>query len=174
MPAESDLALASQVCWYSSRMLTRRPVAVLGGRHRTAESPSALRSALLLVVVFLAVNSIRLGQLGGPRSGSDTPRYVEGAANVIAGRPYHEKQASYRGYIWVVVVSQKLLGSPNGVLAVQWLFGLVSTVLLYHVIADRAGSPLALAGSLAYVVFPDIAQWNNYVLSDSLYISAVA
>jgi hypothetical protein len=47
-------------------------------------------------------------------------------------------------------------------------------MLLCHLIADRADPPLALVGSLAYVLFPDIAQWNNYVLSDSLYISIVA
>jgi hypothetical protein len=138
-------------------MLTRGPVA-----------------AVVLAVVFLAVNSLRLAQLGGPRAGYDTPRFVDGAANAIAGRPYQEKQASYRGYIWAVVASQKAFGSANSVLVGQWVFGLIATLLLYQVIAARAGSPLAFVGSLAYVVFPDIAQWNNYVLSDSFYISAGA
>src|SRR5262245_50135024 len=138
-------------------MLTRAPVA-----------------ALVLVVVFLAVNSVRFVQLGGPRAGYDTPRFVDGAANVIAGRPYQEKQASYRGYLWAVAASQKVFGSANSVLFVQWLFGLAATLLLYQLIAERAGPRLALIGSLVFVVFPDIAQWNNYILSDSLYISAVA
>jgi Dolichyl-phosphate-mannose-protein mannosyltransferase len=138
-------------------MLTRAPVA-----------------ALVIVVAFLAVNSLRLVQLGGPRTGYDTSRFVNGAANLIAGLPYQDKQASYRGYIWIVAASQKVFGSASGVLVVQWLCGLIATLLLYQVMADRAGARLALAGSLAFVVFPDISQWNNYVLSDSLYISAVA
>jgi hypothetical protein len=133
-----------------------------------------LVAALVIVVVFVAVNSIRLVQLGGPRTGSDTSRFVDGAANVIAGRPYQDKQASYRGYIWIVAASQKIFGSSRGVLVVQWLCGVIATLLLHQVMAARAGPRLALFGSLAFVMFPDISQWNNYVLSDSLYISAVA
>jgi len=132
------------------------------------------RTAIVLSLAFLAVDGVRLAQLGGPRHGLDTIRFIAGSDHFTAGSPYQAKEGGYRGYIWLLTLSRRVFGRPEGILALQWLCSLVSSLLICQLILERTNWTCAVIGTACFIASPDISQWNNYVLTDSLYISAVA
>jgi len=104
----------------------------------------------------------------------DTPRYLLGAENLLAGRPLVNKQASYAGYVAVVAACQwSGLGVP-GVVGVQVLMALLSLPCVYGLGRRLAG---ARAGGLAVLLYagnPEIAAWHTIIQTDSLYLSCLA
>jgi len=132
------------------------------------------RTAIVLSLAFLAVDGARLAQLGGPRYGVDTIRFIEGSDHFAAGTPYQAKEGGYRGYIWLLTLSRRVFGRPEGILVLQWLCGLASSLLVCRLILERTNWTSAVVGTGFFIAFPDISQWNNYVLTDSLYISTIA
>jgi len=132
------------------------------------------RTAIVLSLAFLAVDGARLAQLGGPRHGVDTQRFITGSDHFTAGTSYQAKEGTYRGYIWLLTLSRRVFGQPEGILVLQWVCGLLSSLLICRLILERTNWTCAVIGTAFFITFPDISQWNNYVLTDSLYISAVA
>lgn len=131
-----------------------------------------LWGALLLLAAFAALNAAVLAQ-DGIRQGHDSPRYIEGADNLLHGRPLEGKQGSYLGYLFVVAVSEKAGLGRGGVVGLQIAVAVLAGLALYD-LGRRLGGPLA--GGLAAAVMllnPDVVRWHAYVLTDSLYISLV-
>ncbi len=107
------------------------------------------------------------------RMAGDTPRYMLGAENLLAGRPLEEKQGSYSGYVVVVAACLKCgIGLP-GIVALQVVVAFLSLPCLYS-LGRRVGG--AATGALAVLLHagnPDVAAWHTFILTDSLYASAL-
>jgi 4-amino-4-deoxy-L-arabinose transferase-like glycosyltransferase len=103
----------------------------------------------------------------------DTPRYILGAENLLAGRPLENKQGSYAGYVAVVAACLGCGVGLQGVVAVQVLVALLSLPCIYG-LGRRLGG--ALTGALAVLLHagnPEVAAWHTIIQTDSLYISAL-
>ena len=103
----------------------------------------------------------------------DTPRYMLGAENLLAGRALENKQGSYAGYVLVVAACLGCgIGLP-GVVAVQVLVALLSLPCLYS-LGRRVGG--TLTGAVAVLLYAgnlEVAAWHTIIQTDSLYISAL-
>lgn len=130
------------------------------------------RAILALGAAFLLLN---LGLLahGGIRLGGDSPRYLHWAETLRAGRPLGARASSYVGYVAVLALADASgLGLP-GVVALQLGVAAVAGVTV-AALGGSLGSPAAgLVGAAFLLANPDVAQWHAYILSDSLYTSAV-
>lgn len=103
----------------------------------------------------------------------DTPRYVLGAENLLAGRPLVDKQGSYAGYVALVAACLACGVGLQGVVGVQILAALLSLPCLYG-LGRRVGG--AATGALAVLLHagnPEVAAWHTIIQTDSLYISAL-
>lgn len=133
-------------------------------------SPTAL--AIYVVLVSVLIDLTVLGWLG-IRHGADTTRYLDGAANLLAGRPFQEKQASYIGYIAAVAISAFLGVGTAGVVGLQIAVAALAALALYDLGRQLSGRLAGLLASGALILNVEIAWWHTYVLTDSLYISLV-
>lgn len=107
----------------------------------------------------------------GIRLVGDTPRYLLGAENLLAGRPLVGKQGSYRGYIMLVAACLRSGVGVPGVVALQVALALLSLPSLYS-LASRLGG--RWAGALAVLLYsanPEAAVWHTVIQTDSAYIS---
>jgi 4-amino-4-deoxy-L-arabinose transferase-like glycosyltransferase len=131
-----------------------------------------LTAAILLVLIFLALN-LAILMSGGIRIGGDSPRYLEGAANVVRGLPLEGGQISYLGYIAVIALCQRIgIGLP-GVIAVQLVLAALAAIALYDLGRRLHGHYAGLISAGLFVANPDNAGWHAFILTDSLYISLV-
>jgi hypothetical protein len=120
--------------------------------------------------------AINLGMAAwsGVRLGGDSGIYIDGARALLDGQPLTVRQPSYAGYIAFVAFFQ-----ATGVGLVGLVIGQVAiaavAVSVAAVMARELGGPLAagIAMLLAAIDF-DTNRWHAYVLSDSLYASALA
>jgi hypothetical protein len=126
---------------------------------------------LVLAFIFLLTNAYVLK--GGIRPAGDSARYLEGADNLLHGQDLTSREAMFLGYIAVVAACQALgLGLP-GIVLVQLVFAALAAWAQFDLgrsIVGRAAGFLA-AGLL--LVNLDVIRWNAYVLTESLYTSAV-
>jgi 4-amino-4-deoxy-L-arabinose transferase-like glycosyltransferase len=107
----------------------------------------------------------------GIRLVGDTPRYVQGAENLLAGRPFENKQWSYVGYVAIVAACLGSgIGLP-GVVAVQVLVALLSLPCLYGLGRRVGGAPVGVIAVLLHAGNPEVAAWHTIIQTDSLYIS---
>ncbi len=109
----------------------------------------------------------------GIRLVGDTPRYLLGAENLLAGRPLVNKQGSYRGYIMLVAACLRSGVGVPGVVAMQVALALLSLPPLY-LLADGLGG--RWAGALAVLLYsanPEVVVWHTVIQTDSVYISAL-
>lgn len=109
----------------------------------------------------------------GIRFSGDSFRYLSGAEQVLAGEPLSPAQAPYRGYIWVVAACLRTgLGLP-GLAGLQVAFAGLALLALMTA-ARRAGGPgLAAVTGAIFAINPDFPVWHTFVMTESLYISAV-
>jgi hypothetical protein len=129
-------------------------------------------AVLILAGVFAAVTVGVLAK-GSVRLGGDSPRYIDGADNLLAGRPLGRQQASHLGYLAVVALFRRTgLGLP-GVVAFQVAAAAAAAVAMYDLGRRLHGPAAGVLAAGFFVGNPDIALWQAYVLTDSLYISAV-
>jgi 4-amino-4-deoxy-L-arabinose transferase-like glycosyltransferase len=127
---------------------------------------------LVLVPSSVLVNLVLLYTFG-ILHGGDTPRYIGGAADLLAGHPFQGKESSYIGYVVVVAVSQWLGVGARGIVVFQIGVAALAAVVLYDMGRQLAGHLAGLLAAGLFVVNVDIARWHLYVLTDSLYISLV-
>jgi 4-amino-4-deoxy-L-arabinose transferase-like glycosyltransferase len=127
---------------------------------------------LVLASLFVLVNlSIILG--GGIRLGGDSQRYLAGAENLLGGLPLQGKQISYSGYALLIAFCRLTRVGLPGVIFFQLVFAAAATVALYDLGRRLHGRVAGLFAAGLFVANPDIARWNAFVLTDSLYISLV-
>jgi len=134
-----------------------------------ADGSVTVRTAL--VAASLPVNLACVAVLG-VRAGGDTPRYVEGAAN-LGHRPLEGMQRLFPGYIALLAASTAAGFGAGGVVALQIVMAAVATVLLYELGRRVAYPSVGIIAAGLFVLNVDIARWHAYILTDSLYISLV-
>jgi hypothetical protein len=125
-----------------------------------------------LAVAFVLLNGGLLA-LKGVQSGGDTSRYVDGARALLAGRPLGGYTWTYRGYMAVVAFWQEIGAGLPGVVGFQIVVAALAGAAVAALGARLGGLLAGLIGAAFILVNPEVAQWHTYILTDSLYISAV-
>jgi hypothetical protein len=142
-------------------------------RRPAPAGPSGRRTAVVaLVVGFLLVNLTLLLTLG-VRVRGDGGQYVAGADALLRGEQPAANIRNRLGYIALVAVSRWLGDGFASVVAVQLAAAAGSAVVLYRLGSALGGRTAGLVAAGLTALNPDIARWHVYVLTDSLYISAV-
>jgi 4-amino-4-deoxy-L-arabinose transferase-like glycosyltransferase len=109
----------------------------------------------------------------GIRRGGDTLRYIKGAENLLQSGALEGKQVAYIGYIGIVALNKLIGTNLNGVVALQVGMATITALTLFY-LGNKLCGPLAgIFAAGLFSVNLDIAQWNFYILTDSLYISFV-
>jgi hypothetical protein len=126
-----------------------------------------------LVIAFVLLNAGLLA-LEGVQRGGDTSRYVDGANVLLSPRPLGGYTWAYRGYMAVVAFWQAVGAGLLGVVGFQIGVASVAGVAVATLGATLGGPLAGLVGAAFLLVNPDVARWHGYILTDSLYISAVA
>jgi len=134
--------------------------------------PGRRWAVLALGATFLALN---LGLLArtGIRLGGDSARYLAAAEALADGRPVGAWVTGYAGYVALVALAETSgLGLP-GVVGLQLGVAALAGVALAAIGTSLGGPAGGLLGSAFLLANPDVARWHAYVLTDSLYTSAV-
>ena len=148
--------------------------------------PSPLRSLALkswphhralLAGLWVLVQVLFWRKFGGPHFVNDSARYLEYAKG-IAERGYFEPGHNLRYVLYPLFQSLWLrlgLGWP-GIVAGQMAVSALATRAIYRGtrrLADGGRGAAALV-TLAFIAWPDIQQFNVFLLTESLFISLVA
>lgn len=122
--------------------------------------------------VFVVVNLI-LALLLGVRMGQDSGIYIDGASSLLQGQPLAGRQPSYSGYIAFVAVFKWLgLGAP-GVVAGQLIAASGAAAIVFLAAFTLGGSLAGVVAVLLLAADIETNRWHAYVLSDSLFASAL-
>ena len=131
----------------------------------------------LLAGLWVLVQLVFLRKFHGPHYANDSGRYLEYAAN-IAECGYFEPGHNLRYVLYPLFQSLWLglgLGWP-GIVAGQMAVSALATRALYRGtcrLANGQRGAAALA-TLLFIAWPDIQQFNVFLLTESLFISMVA
>lgn len=111
---------------------------------------------------------------GGIRPAGDTGRYLSAAEFILSGHlPTNGKAMSYLAYDSFVAIFLGLGLGQEGIIFAQVLISGFAACALFllgsHLYDWRAG----LIAALLYAGFPDLQKWNFYILTESLFISAI-
>lgn len=131
------------------------------------------RDVLLGAIIASIVVNVAVVSVMGMRVGSDTRRYTNGAARLLAGEPMVGKQSSYLGYVGVIAGVQAAGCSLFVVILLQVLIAAVAAAALADLTMTLVDVRAGLIASFLFAINIDIARWNAYILTDSLYISLV-
>jgi hypothetical protein len=136
--------------------------------------PRVRWAAAGLALGFLGLNAALLLH-GGIRLGGDSSRYLRAAEGVLQGRlPLGYYYWAYGTYSAVVAAMQAIGAGLPGVVGVQIGIAAVAGIALASMSAALGGPMAAAVGAAVLLLNPDVARWHAYILTDSLYISAVA
>jgi len=125
----------------------------------------------LLIATFLCVNLYLAAD--GVRPGGDAFRYISGAEHLLDGQTLEGDQRRYAGYIAVVAASDWVGAGLAGVVALQLTAAAAAAVALFDLGRQLKGLVAGWVATFLFVANLDLAQWHFYVMTDSLYISAV-
>ncbi|WP_426058460.1 hypothetical protein [Hymenobacter sp. B1770] len=135
------------------------------------------RHPTLLTALWVLVQLVYLRKFHGPHFANDSFRYLEYAAN-IAERGYFEPGHNLRYVLYPLFQSLWLwLGAGWwGIVLGQMAVSALATRAVYQGTRRLAeGRPEAAAlATLLFIVWPDIQQFNVFLLTESLFISLVA
>lgn len=151
----------------SARRATTRSAGESAGRW-SLETWAALALALAFVLVnagFLALKGVQLG--------GDSMRYIDGAKAWLESQPLGGYIWAYQGYIAVVAVGQVIGAGLPGVVGFQIAVAALAGAALVALGAALGGRLAGLVGAAFLLANPDVIRWHGYILTDSLYISAV-
>ena len=135
------------------------------------------RHRVLLAGLWVLMQLLFWRKFGGPHFVNDSARYLEYAKG-IAERGYFEPGHNLRYVVYPLFQSLWLrlgLGWP-GIVAGQMVVSALATRAIYRGtrrLARGARGAAALA-TLAFVAWPDIQQFNLFLLTESLFISLTA
>lgn len=144
-------------------LVVQRLARRLGAHHRA-----------LLGALWAAGQAAFLWKFRGPHFAADSYNYFDYAA-AIAGRGYFGP-GHYRRYVLYPLFESAWLGlgaGPWGIVAGQLVLSALAAGALYGAVRRLAGGargPAALATGLL-VLWPDVQQFNAYLLTESLFIS---
>jgi hypothetical protein len=137
------------------------------------DKPADGRTLAALVVLWALVQAVFLLAYGGVHGAGDSGRYLGAAGALLSGEALTGKAASYLGYDLFVAAVMAFGGGPVAVAAVQALLSLVAALALGRIGLLLFGGRAGIAAAAAFLLYPDIQRWNMYVLTESLFISAV-
>lgn len=131
----------------------------------------------LLAGLWVLMQLIFWRKFGGPHFVNDSARYLEYARG-IAERGYFEPGHNLRYVLYPLFQSLWLrlgLGWP-GIVAGQMAVSALATRAVYRGTRRLApaGRGAAALATLAFIAWPDIQQFNVFLLTESLFISLVA
>jgi hypothetical protein len=133
-----------------------------------------LRFRFLLSLLFAIGVNIYFYVVEGVRIVNDSERYMEYAHEIAKANFYQEHNIWYFAYCGFLVLFFKVgLGVKTIVLS-QIILSLLSVVALQKTIENFFQNKLAaLITVLSYVAFVELASWNVYILTESLFISCI-
>ncbi len=101
----------------------------------------------------------------------DSHRYIADANRLLAGGDF---RLSYISYTLILAAFLKLTGAATGVVWLQMIFSL-ATLFAFFKLAHRLfdNTTIAFGAGLLLIIWPDYQQWNLYVHTESLYVSAI-
>ena len=135
------------------------------------------RHRVLLAGLWVLMQLLFWRKFGGPHFVNDSARYLE-YAHGIAERGYFEPGHNLRYVLYPLFQSLWLrlgLGWP-GIVAGQMAVSALATRAIYRGTRRlaRGGRGAATLATLAFIAWPDIQQFNLFLLTESLFISLVA
>ncbi len=137
----------------------------------------AAHHAALLAGLWVLVQLAFLAKFHGPHYANDSARYLEYAHN-IAERGYFAPGHNLRYVLYPLFQSLWLrLGLGWwGIVAGQMAMSALATRAIYRGTRHlaRGGRGAAALATLLYIAWPDIQQFNVFLLTESLFISLVA
>ena len=99
--------------------------------------------------------------------------YLSGASALLAGEALTARQPSYAGYIAIVALADALdLGLP-GVVALQVMAATAAAAIVFVLAATLGGILTAVLAVSLLAVDVETNRWHTYILSDSLFASAL-
>jgi hypothetical protein len=125
-----------------------------------------------LVVAFILLNG-GLFALKGVQFGADTSRYLDGARDLLDGTPLGGYTWMYSGYMAVVAFWQETGAGLLGVVGFQIVVAAVAGAAVAALGVTLGGLLAGLVGAAFLLINPEVVRWHAYILTDSLYISAV-
>lgn len=145
----------------------------LAGTWRAGEARSPrLAAGLLLAGLLLLVNGFFLLR-DGVRLGGDSPTYIRGAEYLLQGRLFAARPGLWLVYESVIALCQSVGIGLRGVVAVQLVVVAIAAWALHSLTRQLAGDWAGFAATGLFVANPDLARFNAYILTDSLYTSLV-
>ena len=111
--------------------------------------------------------------LKGVQSGGDTSRYLDGAAGLARREAARGLHLGVRGYMAVVAFWQRDGSRAPGVVGFQIVVAAVAGAAVAALGVRLGGLLAGLVGAAFILINPEVARWHAYILTDSLYISAV-
>ncbi len=119
----------------------------------------------LLVAAALAAS--------GPRIGGDTGAFREAADHLFAGGGIPGKRSGYAAYVTLVGLADLTAIGDVGLVVLQVLVAALGAAAVVRLGLWLGGIPAGVISALLYASYLDIHRWHAYILSDSLFISAV-
>jgi hypothetical protein len=129
-------------------------------------------AALAVALAFVLLNAGFLARKG-VQLGGDSTRYIDGARDWLEWRPLGGYTWTYQGYIAVIALGQVSGAGLPGVVGLQIAVAALAGIALVALGATLGGLLAGLVGAAFLVANPDVIRWHGYILTDSLYISAV-
>jgi hypothetical protein len=126
----------------------------------------------MAVLAFVLVNVV-LASMSGVRSGGDTGMYLDGARALATGEPLSVRQPSYAAYIAVIALFQSIGAGLTGVVAAQVVAATAAAAVVARIAGELAGPAAAVIAVLLLAIDVDTNRWHAFILSDSLYLSAM-
>jgi hypothetical protein len=129
-----------------------------------------LAAILTLALVGQVCVSLLFDLPFSPRLGGDSGRYISGGGSF----PHLDTvQWGYFGYCFIFWIATNLFATQWLVIGVQMLSSIWAAWALWSIAAKFAGNRAGFFASAFYLLNPLIAQWNRYLLTDSLFYVGV-
>jgi 4-amino-4-deoxy-L-arabinose transferase-like glycosyltransferase len=126
-----------------------------------------------VIVASLLANTALVLATGGLRFGADSDGYVQAAQALLHGDPFAGRPGGWLTLKVVIAASLLLTGGLVGVVLVNLAVACAAGAAQYQLTAGLGGSRAGLIGAALLIADLDIARFNAYILTDSLYTSLV-
>lgn len=127
-------------------------------------------TAFILVLLWLVVQ-LGLFSYFGVRHGGDSGRYLGAPQELLAGNFPSGKSLSYLGYTAFVGVILSLGLGEAGIVGAQMIVSGLAAYCLYRLVENMYGQRAGIIAAFLFIVFLELAIWNVFILTDSLFIS---
>lgn len=124
------------------------------------------------MLLFVVINIALLAR-SGVRIGGDTGIYIDGARSLLAGAPLSQRQPSYVGYIAVVALFESIGAGLIGVALFQIAVATVAAGAVFRLGAELGGPVAGAVAAVLLAIDIDTNRWHAFILTDSLYFSAL-